>query len=589
MTPLDFDEVWLVDFEYSQPLGEPVQQVHCMVARELRSNRLLRLFADELDRLDQAPFRTDERALYVAYYASAEMHCHLALGWPKPAYVLDLFVEFRNHTNGRAVPAGNKLLGALAYFGLDALSVAEKTAMRELAIRGGPFTGDEKQALLDYCQSDVDALVDLLEAMSKHRAIHLPQALLRGRYMSALAQVEANGVPLDGEALAELRAGWDEAKLDLAQKLDRGIGVYEGANFVTARFEHWLASNGIGWPRHPSGQLKLDQDTFKDMAPRHPGIEHLRQLRYSLGQLRLEKLQAGSDNRNRCMLSPFGSKTGRNQPSNTKFIFGPAVWLRGLIKPPPGHGLAYVDWSQQELGIAAALSGDEQLADSYHASDPYLAFAQMAGVVPEGATKQSHPTEREQFKACTLATQYGMGARSLGVRIGCSTYEAQRLLDLHRKTFPVFWDWSDRAVLHASLYSKTETVFGWQLGVEDVKPSALRNFPMQANGAEMLRLAVSYAVEGGIQVVAPVHDALLIEAPLADLADHVAQTQAAMQRAGAEVLGGFQLGSDAKVVHYPDRYADERGVAMWDEVWGLINPARQRAEVGQNSVQAVGT
>ena len=80
--------------------------------------------------------------------------------------------------------------------------------------------------------------------------------------------------------------------------------------------------------------------------------------------------------------SAFRSRTGRNQPSNSKFIFGPSVWLRGLIKPPPGHGVAYVDWRQQEFGIAAALSGDAAMQAAYLSGDPYLAFAKQAGAVP---------------------------------------------------------------------------------------------------------------------------------------------------------------------------------------------------------------
>jgi hypothetical protein len=41
--------------------------------------------------------------------------------------------------------------------------------------------------------------------------------------------------------------------------------------------------------------------------------------------------------------------TKRNQPSNTRLIFGPSVWLRGLIKPPPDHSLAYTDWAGLEF------------------------------------------------------------------------------------------------------------------------------------------------------------------------------------------------------------------------------------------------
>ena len=44
--------------------------------------------------------------------------------------------------------------------------------------------------------------------------------------------------------------------------------------------------------------------------------------------MRLSDLAVGEDGRNRALISMFSSKTGRNQPSNTKFIFGPAVWLR---------------------------------------------------------------------------------------------------------------------------------------------------------------------------------------------------------------------------------------------------------------------
>ena len=96
-----------------------------------------------------------------------------------------------------------------------------------------------------------------------------------------------------------------------------------------------------------------------------------------------------------------------------RFIFGPAVWLRSLIKPSPGFGLAYIDWAQQEFGIAAALSKDNLMIEAYLSGDPYLEFGKQAGIVPSHATKESHRVQREQFKACVLAVQYGMGAKSL--------------------------------------------------------------------------------------------------------------------------------------------------------------------------------
>ena len=100
--------------------------------------------------------------LFIAYYASAEIGCHLALGWPVPARILDLFTEFRNHTNGLPTTAGNGLVGALAHFGIDSIGAEEKDEMRALVLRGGPWTEAEKTAILDYCVSDVAALARLL-------------------------------------------------------------------------------------------------------------------------------------------------------------------------------------------------------------------------------------------------------------------------------------------------------------------------------------------------------------------------------------------------------------------------------------------
>jgi DNA polymerase-1 len=63
------------------------------------------------------------------------------------------------------VPCGNGLLGALAYFGLGGMDAVEKEEMRNLAIRGGPWSPEEKIALINYCEADVVALGSLFERM----------------------------------------------------------------------------------------------------------------------------------------------------------------------------------------------------------------------------------------------------------------------------------------------------------------------------------------------------------------------------------------------------------------------------------------
>ncbi len=120
------------------------------------------------------------------------------------------------------------------------------------------------------------------------------------------------------------------------------------------------------------------------------------------------------------------------------------------------------------------------------------------------------------------------------------------------------------------------TVFGWTLHVTSAtKPRSLRNFPMQGNGAEILRLACCLATERGIKVCAPVHDALLVEGPIDDIHDIVTSTQSAMREAGEIVLNGFELTSDAKIVRHPDRYMDPRGERMWSIVTGIVEELEQ--------------
>jgi DNA polymerase I len=280
----------------------------------------------------------------------------------------------------------------------------------------------------------------------------------------------------------------------------------------------------------------------------------LKSLRVSLSQLRLSDLAVGSDGRNRTLLSPFRAKTGRNQPSNSRFIFGPSTWLRGLIKPEPGRAVAYADWSQQEFGIAASLSGDRAMMEAYLSGDPHLAFGQQAGQVPPDGTKKTHAADRELFKACVLGVQYGMGPEALAQRIGKPTAYGCDLLRLHWETYPAFWRWSDRAEFRAMLLNRLHTVFGWtvQLG-PDANPRSLRNFPCQANGAEMMRLACCLVTETGVNIVAPVHDALMVEGPADAIEEIVARTQEAMAEASAVVLDGFRLRSDTSIVRWPDR------------------------------------
>jgi hypothetical protein len=594
-----FDNVILGDteFEFGGVDGNPLRPV-CAVFKNLTTGQEWRLRRGELG--DRPPFSTGPETLFVAYYASAEIGFFRAAGWPTPARILDLFTDFRNFTNGLPVES-NKLIHALEYFGLDTIGAHYKSQMIDLILRAPPWTGEEWQAILDYCAGDVCALERLLLAMLPY--IDLPRALFRGRYMGNLAVVESFGVPVDVERLSLARKHWTDIQDDLIAEVDTDYGVFDGRTFKEERFEAYLERHNIPWPRLESGRLDLDDSkrkTFREMAKLYPSISPLRELRHALSTMRLfSDLTIGEDSRNRALLSAFGSITGRNQPSNARFIFGTSTWIRGFIKPPPGHGIAYIDWTSQEVGIAAALSGDKNMMADFNAGDPYIQFGIRAGLLPAGATKSSaeasHPGVRDMIKACVLGVQYGMGQETLAFRIGKSTVTARGLIRAHQEQYQDFWKMADSAVACAMQGQSIGTVFGFNVRASrQARWRSLMNFPIQANGAEMMRLACCMAVESGIEVCAPVHDAFLICAPLDQLDARVAEMKFVMEEASRIVLDGFTIKADCpefdgdgklvefpQIVRYPNHYMIKRGVGMWTKVMKLLErfQEEERSEV----------
>jgi hypothetical protein len=165
---LPFREIWVVDTEFYRGPGlanggreGDAATVCCVVARELRSGRLIRLWQDELSRFP--PYRLDGEALFIAFANAAELGCHIALGWGQPARSIDAYVEFRHLTNDGAVKAADRekgfygLAGALRYFGVDGIDTAHKKDMRERILQGPPFTDTEKRDILVFAsQTSMD-------------------------------------------------------------------------------------------------------------------------------------------------------------------------------------------------------------------------------------------------------------------------------------------------------------------------------------------------------------------------------------------------------------------------------------------------
>lgn len=580
-----FSYVWVYDFEYSSD-GHLV--VRCLVAYNLLTGEFIQIVNGQFSK--EPPFSLERDSLFVSYHAPAEMICHRALGWPQPTCVLDLLPEVRNHFNGQLKP-GEKLglLDCASRFGIGTISPAAKIFGRQLSMKQGELSTAEMEQLLEYCASDVITTAKLLIRL-------LPQLDLvtaiafRSRYTAlAVTAIEGRGTPIDVYLLDRLRKQWPEILRRLVARVDPNQEVYDSlGQFSERRWMEFTSKQGISWPLFlTTGRPVLNRKAFNEMASLYPSIEPFRQLRNTLAQFKSGLLQrqerldfdgtksistVDPDGRNRCALFPFSAKTGRNQPSSTGFIFGCPSWLRFLIKPQPGNGLAYIDIEQEEFGIAASLSRDPAMIDAYNSGDPYLAFGKQVGQIPPNVTKESHGADRERFKQCALGIGYGMQAPTLVRKLNESIDRAEELIRCHRKTYLRFWDWMNNELAAAVLrgYIRTRK-FGWTLHVDShTKRGTLLNFHMQATGAEILQVASIRCAEAGISVCAPVHDALLIEASLDELDEVVMKTRTILEESSSFVLDGFRLRTEAYVVRYPDRFEDPKGRALWDTVMDIL-------------------
>ena len=183
------------------------------------------------------------------------------------------------------------------------------------------------------------------------------------------------------------------------------------------------------------------------------------------------------------------------------------------------------------------------MLDAYNSGDPYLAFAKRVGAAPSNATKTSHAEVRSKYKVVLLATQYGMAAETLAARAGVSTFEAHEMLASTARYSPIL---EVVRRLGAAFPANWPDADGDGLdmphGVTEFNERSIRNWPVQSTGADILRVACIMATRHGVKLLAPVHDAVLIEAPIERIGADVALMREIMRRASRVVLNADAAG-----------------------------------------------
>mgnify|MGYP001407772364 FL=1 len=124
--------------------------------------------------------------------------------------------------------------------------------------------------------------------------------------------------------------------------------------------------------------------------------------------------------------------------------------------------------------------------------------------------------------------------------------------------------------MYGHYYSTIHTAFGWRLNVSpDTKPTSLQNFPCQANGAEILRIACLLLRENHFKVLCTVHDAVLLEIDDTVVTEKTFEAQSLMEEASRLVLGGFSVSTDYEIVRPGERFLPDSGEAR--DIWNIVD------------------
>ena len=574
-------EVWSIDTEWGFLPGhvdeESAWQPVVLCAVGLHTRRRLH-FWERDERL--ARFFADHSGdVFAAHYAVAEMKFLLRLGVPIPQTWFDTFVAWRHKNNalGR-LEAG--LSYALHALGLPHLAPTVKKEL-QTKILNLDFDADdpsEQQKIIDYCFSDCDGCLAL------YNQLNTP--IVQGKmahwtpYLKAVARMELRGIPFDGTTYGIVQKQKGLIRASVTNNLNRTFPIYQEGKFRKDQILKWCASAAIRWPTKRSDGGKacyhsMEKETFKEMEGRHPFIGKVREVRKTLNSFTQQSLTVDRNlMRHFFETNVFRSVTSRNQPKN--FVFNGPKWLRYLIVPEsPDHVLVYVDYTAQEIGIAAALSNDQHMRETYESEDCHMAFAIRAGAAPHDATKTSHPVIRKRYKAVNLGVQYGQTEFGICRKLGIPLGEAKALLSEHRSLFSTFWDWSEDLVQGSYDRGWIVTPCGWP---SRVSPSSNErswmNWPMQTTGSDIMRLTVTYLDQQNVQILAPVHDGFLLTCRRHELDDLNAAVETACKTAIDQVIPGFPLRWDTEV--HEVRFEDEDGLPIWnliqDELAAIDEP-----------------
>lgn len=425
---------------------------------------------------------------------------------------------------------------AATLLGIEALSDEEVFGKTGTKQRVTALTADAERVRLYACQQ-AELALRLEPPLRRHIVATGVERLLddvETPFTAVLADMERTGVKVDTAALKEIEQVLTAQLKGLETSIYKLTGEQFNVNSPAQVGEVLFGKLQLDpkAKRTASGQYSTSEEVLMSLYDRHPAIEKiltLRRLRKLLTTYvnALPELINPADGRIHTTYNQTVTATGRISSSNPNLQNIPVRTddgreIRRAFTASPGNVFFSADYSQIELRIVAALSGDRTMIDSFRRGiDIHRATAaQIYGVATDEVTDE----QRRHAKTANFGILYGISAFGLAQRLHISRGEAKELIDNYRASFPSISQYMEKQIESARANGYVTTQFGRRRMLPDINSRnvVVRGFnernainaPIQGTAADiikiaMVRIARRFEEEGlRSKMIMQVHDEL---------------------------------------------------------------------------------
>jgi len=354
-----------------------------------------------------------------------------------------------------------------------------------------------------------------------------------------LAEVEAAGIRIDAEILAQMSGEFDKELTTLTHEIyDLAGGAFDidsPKQLGEILFERLKLPGGKRLKK--SGQYSTDASVLEALAQTHDLPRKIIDYR-TRAKLKstyidaLPKFVQQGTGRLHTTFNQTVARTGRLSSSNPNLQNIPigdefGLRIRSAFVADPGCRLISADYSQIELRVLAHLSQDPRLIEAFtQDEDIHSRTATEIFGVPPGLQNHEH---RRMAKAINYGVIYGLSAFGLAERTGTSRTEAQRYIDTYFERYSKVKQYLDGLVEEARTTGRVRTAFGRLRPMPEITSGDMQarnraereamNTPLQGTAADLMKLAMvktqARLTREQVQtrMILTVHDELVFEAP----------------------------------------------------------------------------